>query len=564
MFGGEKDEMSTSEIVELTGKKQTNVLRELEKLAGFGIVKKTKKDGVNFYFLNKDYSHYETLKKLFNDIKKSKKEYLLINEESGVAFLSLHYFMRGFFDFSAVKQEILSDIPEIISHFKNDYGRFYVVKSVWERIADESLKKLLKDTAFVKNIIFKISMEKGEEAKKIFNDLRRKQFEVKKEEACELLEKFQDIIGTQISHNYIAVLDIVDYKYSNYIKKYLSKILKDSNYSVNYVMEKLLAPDNLSFTQLMRADLIKNVLSFKKSNNRVEIDKIHKEWEWLNHGYRGPGLTFEYFEENFNELLEKEINVLESELDKILNYEELVKKEKEILFNELNIDKKHIDFISAMSLLSYLKVYRKDISFMIIFSTLKMLDNFNNINLKRDNLLYLTLDEAKNLIMGELEISVEKLLERENESLYISKDNVLLTGDEAASFVEDNFKNISSDDESVRGRGELKLLNGMTACLGGTGNWIHGKVKIINKASDMVKMDDGDILVSTATTPELLPAMKKASAIVTDHGGITCHAAIVSRELNKPCLIGTKYATKLFKDGDKVVVCPRHGYIKFQ
>ena len=59
-------------------------------------------------------------------------------------------------------------------------------------------------------------------------------------------------------------------------------------------------------------------------------------------------------------------------------------------------------------------------------------------------------------------------------------------------------------------------------------------------------------------------AMKKAGAIVTDHGGITSHAAIVSRELNIPCLIGTRYATKLFKDGDKVIVCPRHGYIKFQ
>jgi pyruvate,water dikinase len=77
-------------------------------------------------------------------------------------------------------------------------------------------------------------------------------------------------------------------------------------------------------------------------------------------------------------------------------------------------------------------------------------------------------------------------------------------------------------------------------------------------------MKDGDILVSVATTPDILPAMKKAAAIVTDHGGITCHAAIVSRELNIPCLIATKYATKVFKDGDSVVVCPRHRYIKFK
>jgi pyruvate,water dikinase len=104
----------------------------------------------------------------------------------------------------------------------------------------------------------------------------------------------------------------------------------------------------------------------------------------------------------------------------------------------------------------------------------------------------------------------------------------------------------------------------MTACLGKTGDWVYGTVRIVNTPADMKNMTKGDILVSAATTPDILPAMKLAGAIVTDQGGITCHAAIVSRELNLPCLIGTKYATKIFKDGDKVIVCPRHAYIKFQ
>ena len=90
----------------------------------------------------------------------------------------------------------------------------------------------------------------------------------------------------------------------------------------------------------------------------------------------------------------------------------------------------------------------------------------------------------------------------------------------------------------------------------------QGTVRIINRASDLKKMKLGNILISTATSPDLLAAMKKASAIVTDEGGITCHAAIVSRELGIPCVIGTKIATKVLKDGDKVEVDAAKGIVK--
>ena len=63
------------------------------------------------------------------------------------------------------------------------------------------------------------------------------------------------------------------------------------------------------------------------------------------------------------------------------------------------------------------------------------------------------------------------------------------------------------------------------------------------------------------TRPEFLPAMKKASAIVTDEGGITSHAAIVSRELGIPCIIGTKNATEILKNGDLVEVKANHNMV---
>lgn len=75
-------------------------------------------------------------------------------------------------------------------------------------------------------------------------------------------------------------------------------------------------------------------------------------------------------------------------------------------------------------------------------------------------------------------------------------------------------------------------------------------------------MNDGDILVTGMTTPDFLSAIRKSAGFVTDEGGITCHAAIVSRELKKPCIIGTKIATQILKDGDLVEVDANKGIVK--
>jgi pyruvate,water dikinase len=104
----------------------------------------------------------------------------------------------------------------------------------------------------------------------------------------------------------------------------------------------------------------------------------------------------------------------------------------------------------------------------------------------------------------------------------------------------------------------IKELKGMAASLGK----VTGIVKVINGFKDAHKMEKGNILVSSMTRPELVPAMRKASAIITNEGGVTCHAAIISRELGIPCIIGTKFATRIFKDGDLVEVDADKGIVK--
>ncbi|MDD4902394.1 MAG: PEP-utilizing enzyme [Patescibacteria group bacterium] len=104
----------------------------------------------------------------------------------------------------------------------------------------------------------------------------------------------------------------------------------------------------------------------------------------------------------------------------------------------------------------------------------------------------------------------------------------------------------------------VKEIKGMVACRGKA----TGKVRVVNTKAQMERMQAGEILVSIMTTPRLLAATKKASAIITDEGGITCHAAIISREFKIPCIIGTKNASKILKDGDFVEVDADSGIVK--
>jgi pyruvate, water dikinase len=102
-----------------------------------------------------------------------------------------------------------------------------------------------------------------------------------------------------------------------------------------------------------------------------------------------------------------------------------------------------------------------------------------------------------------------------------------------------------------------KEFKGMAACTG----IAIGKVRVCTSLQAIQDFKEGEVLVASMTRPEYLPAMKKACAIVTDEGGITCHAAIVSRELGIPCIIGTKIATKTLKSGMVVEVKANHGLV---
>ena len=124
----------------------------------------------------------------------------------------------------------------------------------------------------------------------------------------------------------------------------------------------------------------------------------------------------------------------------------------------------------------------------------------------------------------------------------------------------DRFENVPQLQERIAEllRGSDEILAGKTAYPG----LVRGKAQIILSEADFPRFEKGNILVTSMTRPEFVPIMKKASAVVTDEGGITCHAAIVSRELKLPCITGTKKATLILKDGDLVEVDAENGIVK--
>ncbi|MBI5077086.1 hypothetical protein HZB94_01775 [Candidatus Falkowbacteria bacterium] len=121
--------------------------------------------------------------------------------------------------------------------------------------------------------------------------------------------------------------------------------------------------------------------------------------------------------------------------------------------------------------------------------------------------------------------------------------------------VHDFIKSLHTKSQATKNK---KTINGFSASTG----VVRGTAKIILTSKDFHKIGASEILVTTMTSVDFVPVMEKAAAFVTNEGGITSHAAIVAREMNKPCIIGTKIATQVLKDGDNIEVDANNGIVR--
>jgi phosphohistidine swiveling domain-containing protein len=170
------------------------------------------------------------------------------------------------------------------------------------------------------------------------------------------------------------------------------------------------------------------------------------------------------------------------------------------------------------------------------------------------DMYFYDMKEMKDLFDGKI-LDEDLMRERSKGYVLISlKDKqYILTGDE--------FKKLYL--EVVKSRLKISQLKGAIASRG----IVAGRVRLLihnkrNVSKEAEKFKKGEILVTEMTRPGIIMACHKASAIITDEGGITCHAAIVARELGIPCIIGTKIATQVLKDGDLVEVDADKGIVK--
>ncbi|MFH1696005.1 MAG: PEP-utilizing enzyme [Candidatus Micrarchaeota archaeon] len=228
-----------------------------------------------------------------------------------------------------------------------------------------------------------------------------------------------------------------------------------------------------------------------------------------------------------------------------------IRKQKAILERKLKVDKLHRKLFDLWAEFMLTKLYRRN-------AQIKNYYLFNGVRKEIAKRLSLPLKSVHFFLPWEVYPALvegkhfgKELLERSKFCVYFTSKGTdkIFTGEKA--------KKIA---EKVR---EIKLtkVNFLHGQCGSPGK-AKGKVKIINTQKDIKKMKKGNILVSIATNPDIVPAMKKASGIVTEQGGVTSHAAIVAREMNTPCLIGTKIATHVFKDNDLVEVNASKGIIK--
>ena len=177
-------------------------------------------------------------------------------------------------------------------------------------------------------------------------------------------------------------------------------------------------------------------------------------------------------------------------------------------------------------------------------------------SLKRKDLAYLTNAEIISLISNpaadkNYTIDKNKINQRKLGFLIYWKNNLITLESDQIKISEFRKSHLEVSEQKTE-------ITGMVASKG----YATGKVKIIYGIKDLSKVQKGDILVAITTHPDFVPAMQKAAAIVTNEGGITSHAAIVSRELGVPCIVNTKVATKFFKDDELVEVDAEKGIVR--
>jgi len=277
---------------------------------------------------------------------------------------------------------------------------------------------------------------------------------------------------------------------------------------------------------------------------------VHQQkYFWIKNSYASvETVSIEFFEKRKKEVSpNSRIEFAEKQLQ--------TKERKAECIRKYKLSRDIVDIANAIVAgIEWQDARKKDIWIYLHYKTILVDEVCRRTGYAKEDLLNFREIEVENMLKEKTDLKPVIIERRKAFGFLADKGEINpLTREDA-----DRFWNIYAEEKASDGVTELR---GSVASKGNISK-ITGPIQIVLDPKDADHFREGSILVAPMTTPEYVFIMKRAAAMITDAGGLTSHAAIVSRELGKPCIVGTKIATKVLKDGDMVEVDADHGIIR--
>ncbi len=389
-----------------------------------------------------------------------------------------------------------------------------------------------------------------EEVKEYINELRQKNLinmnlEELHEEMSKFNEKYIDtfVPGFTRPESFLEVA----------LRKELKKMKLGNDEIQNIFLKVSTCPNykNLSYSE-EPLDLLKIALEKSKGNNIENLLTKHIEkYSWIKApvSFEDTCFTKEDYIIRLEHLKNENIN---AKIENILKTRKKNDDEYAEILNQYEFSEKILKLIKAIRDFIFLRTYTTEYSDYLFYVARHTIFEAisQKCNISVDDLIMLGCDEILDILINNGNVKEElknKIEERKKGFAIIWLDGKIET------FLGENSLELQTEIGKIykvnaNQEKEKNIIYGTVANKG----IVRGKVKILLTYNDIYKVKKGDIIVATMTTPDYISAMEKASGFITDEGGITCHAAIISREFNVPCIVGTINATKELKDGELI------------
>lgn len=318
-------------------------------------------------------------------------------------------------------------------------------------------------------------------------------------------------------------------------------------------IEKLATPVIESAFIIQDRDLLQIAYDILQSgaDKKARVRRHVDDYGWTSmHFSMDDPLTEDYVMRSLDKLLDEGFDTVAQKLKRSEENLDLIKKEQDDLRKAIDLNDRQKEMVGMLKRLAEVRIHIQDKQSCSSYILMPFMEEISSrIGIDPKDIRWLTPEEIQDLEKGKVEIE-DKVNSRK-------KRYVLTIFDEELHILEDARADSFIRDLKQEQSGQALQLKGQVGYKGK----VKGNAKIVINLDDFSKVDDGDILITPTTTPNFIPLFQKVKAIVTDSGGITSHAAIVSREMHIPCVIGTGNATSIFKDGDLIEVDADKGQV---